>query len=293
MSLQHFANYRPLPLFEEAPAEAGPEAVDSPFTVVIDSSEQIPYRFESIVGDYRDDYRPVRVKAVRKRLRTGDYSLLQHPGIAIERKSKEDLFGSVRNGEKRDNFLERLRRMEEGYRYAAILVECSPEAIYEDPPLNTSTSPKSVYRTALAWQQEFPTVHWVFCRDRDWAEQTCYRMLEKFYQHETFEKYRSHNKLVRQALDDFIDGMVARKHADAAEIPLAPGSPRRNQWLLGWGWASAHHIGSDLGRLYEKGEMPLGPVNPEESDGRRRRSKRKPTDPDPMDVARSAAPELF
>lgn len=271
--------------FDDEPIEEAPKAtVDSPFTVIVDSSEQIPYRFEGITGDYRDDYAPIRVRTVRKRLKTGDYAILEFPGVAVERKSKEDLFNSIRNDERRENFLGRLDRMERDCRMGYVLVECTFEDIYTNPPPNSNLMPKAAGRTVISWRAEFPNVHWVFCDGREWAEQVCYRLLERHFLHETLEKHRSHNKLIRNALDDFQQGMLMRRTVNVAEIPYAPGSPRRDQWLLGWGYHSVHFCGGDLGKLYEKGEAPIGPVNPEEAEKRSKRSKRKKVEDDPIDV---------
>src|ERR1700744_4869141 len=89
------------------------EPRDCPFTIVRDSNEQLPYIFQSIVGDSKSDYAPINVKTIKKKLFVGDYSIDKMPEIIIERKSKEDFFGSLASNTKRENFIGRLKKMQE------------------------------------------------------------------------------------------------------------------------------------------------------------------------------------
>ena len=124
---------------------------ECPFTIIRDSNEQLPYLFQSIVGDSRDEYAPLIVKTVRKKLPVADYSIVGLPGIAIERKSKADLFSSMGDKAKRENFIERLRKMQTTLKYGAIVIECYPEEMYIDPPIHTKLNPKTVYRSTISW----------------------------------------------------------------------------------------------------------------------------------------------
>jgi hypothetical protein len=271
------------PVLGIAPQD-GRDCVDSPFVILVDSYEQLPYKFENIIGDYRQDYKPILVRTRRKRLPTGDYAIENCPGILIERKSKEDLFQSVRNGQKRENFLGRLRRMQDTLKYGSVIVECNSDDLYLNPPEWCDVSPKSVYRTILAWSQAYPLVHWHFCADRDFAEQTCYRILEKFFVHESIEKYQHHNKVMDDSLEAFRLGFLARRAVNEAEIPHPEGSYLRTSWLRGWGFASTHYMGGDSGKLVEIGQLDVPPPSPIPTasavGGRKLRVRRKKAGPE-------------
>jgi hypothetical protein len=70
--------------------------------------------------------------------------------------------------------------------FAAVIVEASWESILYDPPPDLRMTPKSVYRSILAWQQRAPTnrIHWLLMDTRDMAERFCFRILERFWDDE-------------------------------------------------------------------------------------------------------------
>jgi ERCC4-type nuclease len=227
-----------------------------PFTVRVDTREQMPYQFDNIIGDYRDDYAPLIVQTNRKKvLPAGDYAIEGLVGIAIERKSKSDLFQSVATGQKRENFIGRLHKMKEGLLYGAVVIECYPEEIYEDPPEYTSLSPKTVFRTSLSWAIQFPNVHWHWCRDREKAEQTTFRLLEKFYEHHTNKKYVAHNKPIDSCMEAYNLGIISRMSAKEFQAPYCVGNDLRIWWEKGWNWFSTHFLNGDLGAIYEVGQV--------------------------------------
>lgn len=90
-----------------------------PFTVLVDTREQRPFDFLSVTTGPSNKIVPMRVPTLRAALRNGDYGILGLPSVAIERKSKEDLYGSVG---RRANFIGRLERMAE-LSYAAVVIE--------------------------------------------------------------------------------------------------------------------------------------------------------------------------
>ena len=75
--------------------------------VVIDTREQKPYRFRNIPNSRAEARRgnpTVKVETVRAGLRVGDYSCQIDDGVfpvAIERKTKEDLYQTLTRGRKR------------------------------------------------------------------------------------------------------------------------------------------------------------------------------------------------
>lgn len=159
--------------------------IDTEFTILIDSREIDPFTFEGLEANADQGRCPLIVKTKKAGLAVGDYSILENQQIIIERKSKEDLFQSVT---KRDNFEDRLERMDAYYAFAAVVIESEESDIRENPPPFTEMTSKSVLRSIMAWRQRYVNVHWIFCADRVVAEATTFRMLERFYLDAKFEK---------------------------------------------------------------------------------------------------------
>lgn len=153
--------------------------VTAPFTVAIDTREQAPFAFRGLNSDAHQKRKPLLIPTTRKTLHTGDYSIEGHEGeITIERKSLEDLYGTL--GQGRERFERELERMG-SFRCAFVVIEASWMKILESPPPQTRLAPKSVYRSILAWQQRIPHLHWWACHTRRFAEITTFRILERFY----------------------------------------------------------------------------------------------------------------
>lgn len=166
-------------LTADAPAD-DPGVYRNPFTVVIDRREQKPYLFDGLRTNADLGNRPIRVDLRFDTLTTGDYSIFGLPIVTIERKSKEDLYGSI--SQARQNFEARLRRMSSEFWYSAVVVEADWEELLSDPPRHTQFSPKALARTIQAWAIRYPRVHWWFLWCREAAENFTFRLLEKFWQ---------------------------------------------------------------------------------------------------------------
>jgi ERCC4-type nuclease len=179
-----------------------------PVTVLCDTREQLPFVFDGITADletpdgqWRTPYAfadvPAdqehgggawRVRTERVGLASGDYSLDGYAtAVAVERKSINDLFHTL--GQGRVRFLRELERLSE-YTFAAVVVEREWSDIFLRPPAHSRLSPKSVYRSVLAWQQRFTRVHWVMCPSRDFAEVTTFRILERFVKEQQENSFR-------------------------------------------------------------------------------------------------------
>lgn len=173
-----------------------PSFVVSPFVVLRDSREKAPWGFTGINTDADLGHRSLLVRKEYCYLPTGDYSIEGAADrIAIERKSIEDLFGTL--GQHRDRFeneLERLAAME----FAAVIVEADWRTILLHPPDRSRLNPKTVLRSVLAWQQRFKNVHWLMMGERRLAEVTCYRVLERFWKdkmsHEENQQSETHKE---------------------------------------------------------------------------------------------------
>jgi len=157
-----------------------------PFTIIVDTSEQHPYRFDCIPGDAKNKGEFLFVPLEYKSLETGDYSIkgMEHL-VSVERKSLSDAYGTFGGGRKRFvRELERFRAME----FGAVVIEADWKAILkyqnEHGPSESGRefTPKHFYRTVIAWQQRFPYVHWWPCWTRNFAERTTFRILQRFWQ---------------------------------------------------------------------------------------------------------------
>ncbi len=156
-----------------------------PFTIVIDSREQLPYTFDGM------DNGNLIVPTVVAGLPSGDYSIEgMEDRIAIERKSLDDLYGSVTWG--RERFEKEILRLDvlgkEHYDwvFSAVVIEATwPEIMSPGewrPGWINQTEPRSVEGTIVAWSIRYPRVHWWACGSRRQAEQRTFSILRKFWE---------------------------------------------------------------------------------------------------------------
>jgi ERCC4-type nuclease len=153
-----------------------------PFTVIVDSREQEPFRFSGIIGDSAEQFRRLVVPTQVACLATGDYSIAgtDTHGICIERKSAADLFSTLAAG--RDRFEEEHKRMQ-CFQTKAVVIEADWTTMLLDPPGHSRLSPLSVYGTAISWLVKY-NVPWIACPGRRFAEMTTFKILRKFYEHQ-------------------------------------------------------------------------------------------------------------
>lgn len=158
--------------------------VPTPYTVIIDTREQLSFAFATPfrVARARRHFLPVTTRGT---LATGDYSIADHTaptspsgGIAIERKSLNDLFSTL--GQGRDRFRRELVRLAE-FRTAAVVVEADWSTIFSAPPSRSQLAPRTVFMSVVSCQVEFPTVQWLFLPSRAAAEAATIRVLDSFW----------------------------------------------------------------------------------------------------------------
>lgn len=150
----------------------------SPFEVAIDTREQLAYDFAGMESDARDGNLPLVVPTQTLTLAEGDYGIVGHLGrVAVERKSHSDLLGTLADG--RERFERELERLS-SYRYAAVVVEAEWSTILAGHH-RSQLNPKTVFRSVLAYQQRFPSVHWNFVPGRFSGMVTTYRILERWW----------------------------------------------------------------------------------------------------------------
>ena len=154
-----------------------------PFSVVVDTREQLPYYFTEIPGK---DGEIFVVPVIVRGLESGDYSIHgMEDQVAIERKSLDDLYGSVTWG--RDRFEREIARLHDlaldGF--AAVVIEATWPEIMDPlayrPGWINQTDPKSVEGTIVSWSIRYPHVHWWACGDRRGAELRTFSILRKFW----------------------------------------------------------------------------------------------------------------
>lgn len=152
----------------------------SPFTIIIDTREQLPYGFDSLKNGGKNLVVPIKFKG----LPTGDYSIEGFEDtIAIERKSLEDLYSTL--GHARERFERefiRLNRLD----CAVVAVEATLSEIYNpysySSDWRSKLAPLSVLGTIAAWKVRYSNVQWLFCGNRTLTELMIYQLLEKYYQ---------------------------------------------------------------------------------------------------------------
>lgn len=146
-----------------------------PFEIIADTREQLDYRFEGFRADAKQQRRLIEARVIRKAIQPGDYSIEgMEDTVRIERKSKDDLFGTI--GGARERFSKRLNELSE-FPVARVVVEAVWAEIVLFPPRHSQMRHKNIFRTISAWQFEFPSVHWWFCPTRRFAEEATFRIL--------------------------------------------------------------------------------------------------------------------
>lgn len=159
-----------------------PAVAVAPFTVVIDTREQLPWAFDTIPADAHQGGAGagyIVVPKVVEALGAGDYSIVGYETrVAVERKSLADCFSTI--GQGRDRFERELARLA-GMDFAAVIVEEELSTILTNPPAYSQLSPKTITRSVQAWQQRYPRVHWMFLPGRRAGMLWGYRVLERYH----------------------------------------------------------------------------------------------------------------
>lgn len=156
-----------------------PAIRNTPFTVVIDSNEQVPWQFRTVdVKDGKSVSALVVHTEIRK-LKTGDYSIAGFEDrVTIERKSISDALGTFTAG--RERFERELVRMEE-FDYAAIYIEGKPEAMARHiRSEGRKVRMGSIMGSLRAWRQRHG-VHTLWCLNRHEAERECIADLRQYW----------------------------------------------------------------------------------------------------------------
>lgn len=172
-------------LFTPAPVHPETEPHVCDYRILIDQREQAPFRFTGLRQRESEGGGAVIVETDTTHLVTGDYTLGGlEDRIAIERKSKADLYGTLGRG--RSRFERELVRMQtissgDGGGFTAVVVEADWMDLLQVPPAFSRISPASIEGTILAFMQDFPGVQWVLASDRRHAEWCTWRLIDRFW----------------------------------------------------------------------------------------------------------------
>lgn len=158
-----------------------------PFTIVIDTREQLPFTFQGFRRDAKNHRRPLIVPVVYESLgdHHGDYSIKGfEERVSIERKSMNDAHGTFLGwGERRARFEEELEYLA-GLECAAVVIECTRgqmiSCVQSRGAKSVQENAKSIFRTVMAWEQDY-RVPFAFCDDRRTAEVYTFRLLERYF----------------------------------------------------------------------------------------------------------------
>ena len=131
-------------------------------TILVDTREQQPYLFKSY---------PCWIE--KTGLKTGDYTIKGFESeVAVERKSKKDLYTSFSAGRRRvENEFQRLSEM----KFTALVIEAPWEDI-ETPPERSRMNPDAIRNTIFSWSQKY-NVTPILASDRREAERLTFEFL--------------------------------------------------------------------------------------------------------------------
>jgi hypothetical protein len=183
-------------------------SMPTPFTIIIDSAEQLPFPFAGLHTDADHanelwDVRTVRGCLGRYPDSWGDYSIIGYERrVAIERKSVQDLQSTVLGWDgHRARFEKELENLSE-CESAAVVVECSYlDVIVNAPEYGKKTkaqNSKTLARSILAYQNDY-NVQWIFAGDRDIAQYTAFHWLKRFWEKDCEAKQRATREKEREA----------------------------------------------------------------------------------------------
>lgn len=156
----------------------GTKKATTPFTIMVDTREQLPYSFTNIeAGGKR-----LIVPTESGTLHTGDYSIKEFDNcVAIERKSVNDFYGSITDERARlEAEFERMEAMV----FSAIVVEGRLESVLDPFLHGRKVTPQAVRATIGAWSVRYRT-RWFFLTSRNQGELMTFELLKQFYRHAT------------------------------------------------------------------------------------------------------------
>lgn len=135
--------------------------------IVRDTRERKPWSF--------DDF---NVSVIDRKLDTGDYTIDGYDNVfSVDRKSIDDLVGSLNPASGRDRFRRELKRADKMYRFA-VVVEGARRKI-ETEQYYSKIHPNVILGTIDSWTEAY-NVEFIFCLDRREAQLTTLNLLTEW-----------------------------------------------------------------------------------------------------------------
>ena len=143
-----------------------PPSSQSRIPIVVDTREQLPYRFDSTY-----------IEVSRQALPAGDYSIVGYEkDVAVERKSLPDFISSViQNRERFEREMEKLSR----YSAACVVIEADLKDVV-DHKYRSCAHPNAVLGSTTALYIDYG-VPFLFCSSREFAGRFTAGFLRKYY----------------------------------------------------------------------------------------------------------------
>jgi len=152
-----------------------------PWTLRIDTAEQLPYTFDGM----EEDGKAIVVPTKRENIVWGDYGIDGlHTEAVIERKSLDDLYKTLTHG--RARFEREMEALNESpYKFAAVVIEAFwgevQNPFLQDPNWENKTHPNSIMGTIYQWLIRYPRVMWWAAGSRRRAEEWTFMMLNRYW----------------------------------------------------------------------------------------------------------------
>ncbi len=149
------------------------------WTLIVDRREQMPWTFETITIGTGKAEKNLKLHQEPGTLPVGDYSIKGlEEEVAIERKSKEDLFSTLSRG--RDRFIRELSKLN-NMKFAAVIIESDWLDCMMNPPERSKLAPVSVFGMIVAWMVRYRGVHWFWAPGRYLASKIAYKILDRYH----------------------------------------------------------------------------------------------------------------
>src|ERR1700677_4715584 len=142
-----------------------PEHLSAPFSVLVDTREQLAYTFLGLAGGSRRRYKPLFVPLLACTLPCGDYSIDGMVGkVIVERKTFADFCSSF--GGNREVELRKFDKIA-SVPSAFYMCEFAFERLLGPPPEFSRVNMASLLGTVTALQVRAPQVQWCFAGNRE------------------------------------------------------------------------------------------------------------------------------
>jgi hypothetical protein len=198
------------PTSSKLSASASPKAkkpLANPFDVLVDDREIISggaWLFKNIVGDSKENYRPLEISTKVARMKTGDYSIVgMEDLIVVERKALSDCYSTLSS--RRDDFEAEHARMADIRRHCIdvtggaiqspchVVIEADWATIIRKQNIRSNLAPMAVLGVASHWSMRYG-VQWWAMPGRRAAELWAFWLLRNFW--------RQWRHLVKEKIED-------------------------------------------------------------------------------------------